>query len=70
MRVIEIWRYPVKSMPGERLDAATIGPHGIDGDRALALRDRTTGLVLTARREPALLLQAALPSTDDEALSA
>jgi hypothetical protein len=33
MRVIENWRYPVTSVPGERLAPATIGPHGIDGDR-------------------------------------
>jgi uncharacterized protein YcbX len=69
MRVVDIWRYPVKSMPGEQLTSAAIGPLGIEGDRALALRDRTTGLVLTARREPALLLQTSLPSTDPEELS-
>ena len=70
MRVVAIWRYPVKSMPGERLTSAAVGPHGVEGDRVLALRDRTTGLVLTARREPALLLQPSLPSTDPEELSA
>ena len=33
-----IFRYPVKSMRGEQLDAATLGWHGIDGDRRLAFR--------------------------------
>jgi uncharacterized protein YcbX len=33
-----IYRYPVKSMGGERLDAATLGWHGLEGDRRFALR--------------------------------
>jgi uncharacterized protein YcbX len=33
-----IFRYPVKSMRGERLDVARLGWHGIEGDRRLALR--------------------------------
>ncbi len=33
-----IFRYPVKSMRGERLDVAELGWHGIDGDRRLAFR--------------------------------
>ena len=33
-----IFRYPVKSMRGESLDAATLGWHGLDGDRRLAFR--------------------------------
>jgi len=33
-----IFRYPVKSMRGEPLDAATLGWHGVDGDRRLAFR--------------------------------
>ena len=36
--VAEIFRYPVKSMGGERLDAADLGWHGLDGDRRLAFR--------------------------------
>lgn len=53
--IAELWRYPVKSMQGERLDAAGVGPLGLVGDRAFALRDLATGLVLTARRAPELL---------------
>jgi uncharacterized protein YcbX len=33
-----IFRYPVKSMRGEQLDAARLGWHGLDGDRRLAFR--------------------------------
>ena len=54
-----IFRYPVKSMRGERLDAATLGWHGLDGDRRLALRrleDRSGMPWLTASKLPALIL--------------
>lgn len=51
----QLWRYPVKSMAGERLSTAEVGPLGIDQDRQWGLVDRATGLVLTARRVPALL---------------
>lgn len=47
--VAEIWRYPVKSMAGERLDEATIGPAGIPGDRAYALIDAQDGKVASAK---------------------
>ncbi|MFP5488984.1 MAG: MOSC N-terminal beta barrel domain-containing protein, partial [Acidimicrobiia bacterium] len=42
MRIAEIWRYPVKSMGGERLDVADVTPDGIDGDRAWGVLDPTT----------------------------
>ncbi|HYK69637.1 MAG TPA: MOSC N-terminal beta barrel domain-containing protein [Streptosporangiaceae bacterium] len=39
-RVAELWRYPVKSMAGERLDDAEISWHGLPGDRRWAfIRD-------------------------------
>jgi len=37
-QVEAIFRYPVKSMRGERLETATLGWHGIEGDRRLAFR--------------------------------
>lgn len=55
MRVVQLWRYPVKSMQGETLDAVDVAELGLAGDRSFALRDLTTGLTLTARREPSLL---------------
>ena len=54
-----IFRYPVKSMAAERLDAATLGWHGLEGDRRLALRridDRSEFPWLTASTLPELLL--------------
>ena len=58
MRVLELWRYPVKSLQGERLDAVDVGPQGLAGDRQWALFDRSTGYGLTARRVPDLLFAA------------
>ena len=58
-RVDAIFRYPVKSMRGEPLEAATLGWHGLDGDRRLAFRkleDRGGFPWLTAGRLPALML--------------
>lgn len=55
-RVTELWRYPVKSLGGERLETSRIGQFGLPGDRAYGILDVTTGKVLTARREPRLLL--------------
>ena len=59
MRVLELWRFPVKSLQGERLAEAAIDSLGIAGDRRWALFDRDTGLVLTARRVPELLFGSA-----------
>jgi uncharacterized protein len=56
MRVEEIWRYPVKSLGGERLTSADVDRFGIIGDRLWGIADLSTGLVLTARREPELLM--------------
>ena len=54
-----IYRYPVKSMRGERLEAAALGWHGLEGDRRLALRrleDRSGFPWLSASKLPDLLL--------------
>ncbi|CAN5427316.1 hypothetical protein BH24ACT9_BH24ACT9_10000 [soil metagenome] len=59
MRVLEIWRYPVKSLRGERLDEAMVGAEGVEGDRRYAIFDVGTGFGLTARRAPELLFAAA-----------
>jgi uncharacterized protein YcbX len=58
LSVQEIWRFPVKSLQGERLDTAALGPQGIVGDRGWALFDLDTGFGLTARRVPTLLFAA------------
>jgi uncharacterized protein YcbX len=64
MRVLELWRYPVKSLQGERLAEAAVDELGIAGDRRWALFDRDTGLGLTARRVPELLFGSARVSRD------
>src|SRR5262249_62107545 len=53
MVVGEIWRYPVKSMGGEQLDATVLIADGIPGDRIVHARDGSD--VITARSHPALL---------------
>ena len=58
-RVSAIFRYPVKSMAGELLDAAKLGWHGIEGDRRFAFRrlaDESAFPWLTASKVPELLL--------------
>jgi uncharacterized protein YcbX len=54
MYVAEIWRYPVKSMAGERLDQVEVGALGLAGDRVVHVEDRH-GHVVTARTYPRLL---------------
>lgn len=54
MRVAELWRYPVKSMAGERLAAVEIGEAGVEGDRLLQVANGR-GRLLTSRTHPALL---------------
>src|SRR3954451_13116455 len=53
--VAEIWRYPVKSMAGERVGASTIDGRGLHADRMWAVRDLDLGTFTTARRWPVLL---------------
>ncbi len=44
-----LWRFPVKSMRGERLDQAELTARGLVGDRAYALIDTDTGKVVSAK---------------------
>ena len=44
-----LWRYPVKSMMGEELNAAEVTDRGLRGDRVYALVDRADGKVATAK---------------------
>lgn len=48
-RVVAIWRYPVKSMMGEELNASDVAGPGLLGDRACALLDVETGKVASAK---------------------
>ena len=54
MWIQEIWRYPVKSMAGEPLQAAELTADGIEGDRIFQVRN-PAGKVVTSRTRPLLL---------------
>jgi uncharacterized protein YcbX len=47
--VAGLWRFPVKSMTGERIEQAEITAKGLVGDRAYALIDTATGKVVSAK---------------------
>lgn len=55
MHVSEIWRYPVKSLKGERLNETEITKLGIPGDRQIAVVRAINGRFLTSRSKPKLL---------------
>src|SRR6266481_5367969 len=46
--VVSLWRYPVKSMMGEELNAAEVTERGLLGDRAYALVDSSDGTAVTS----------------------
>jgi uncharacterized protein YcbX len=67
--VQQIWRYPVKSMAGERLSVCEVGKLGIPGDRGWAIKDQEKSEIKTGTRIP-LLMQCASeycaePADDD-----
>src|SRR5438270_4487323 len=47
--VVGLWRYPVKSMMGEELNAAEVMERGLVGDRQFAVVDASTGKVAGAK---------------------
>jgi uncharacterized protein YcbX len=55
MHVSEIWRYPVKSLKGERLTETEITKLGIPGDRQIVVIRTINGRFLTSRTRPKLL---------------
>ncbi len=73
MYLAEIWRYPVKSMAGERLQEARLGRDGVEGDRLVQVRlgdmDSADGeRIVTARSRPRLLGHRAALGPDGEPL--
>ena len=69
-QVEALFRYPVKSMSGERLETANLGWHGLDGDRRLAFRrmnDRSGFPWLSASKLPDLILFTPLRHNDGAA---
>ncbi|TMA32165.1 MAG: MOSC domain-containing protein [Deltaproteobacteria bacterium] len=67
MFLAELWRYPVKSMGGERLTRALLTASGVEGDRAVLVR-WPRGRIVTARTRPALLGLHATMGADREPL--
>lgn len=67
MHVASIWRYPVKSMVGEEIDAAELGVHGIVGDRTWATRDLERGGIRGAKQLGGLMRFAAVATCDGHA---
>ena len=66
MRVAELWRYPVKSLAGERLRHAAVSVGGIAGDRVVHVQAGRR--VVTARTHPRLLALSATLGEDGEPL--
>jgi uncharacterized protein YcbX len=67
MWLAEIWRYPIKSMGGERLPRAALTEHGLPGDRVVQVRD-DRGHVVTSRSRPRLLLHRGTLGPDGQPL--
>jgi uncharacterized protein len=67
MRVAELWRYPVKSLRGERLQAADVDENGVAGDRLVHVR-QMSGRVVTSRFRPRLLALQGTLGDDGEPL--
>jgi uncharacterized protein YcbX len=65
VRVAELWRYPVKSLRGERLERADVLPDGFRGDRLTRVLG-ADGSHLTGRTATGLLgLQAGIADTGE-----
>jgi hypothetical protein len=67
MKIAELWRYPVKSARGERLESAEVTPNGIVGDRIVHVQDGR-GRIVSSRTRPGLLGLRATLGTDGEPL--
>jgi len=67
MKLTEIWRYPVKTMAGEKLQQARLGPLGIEGDRIVHV-ENAEQRVITSRSHPRCLGHKATLGPDGEPL--
>jgi uncharacterized protein len=68
-RIEALWRHPVKSLQGEPVASALVTATGVVGDRAWGVRDVASGAVLSAKREPRLLLAAATAAGEGVAIT-
>ena len=67
MEIAEIWRCPVKTMGGELLTRARVGPLGLEGDRVVHVED-VLGRVVTSRSHPRFLAHKGTLDLDGEPL--
>lgn len=67
MIVSQLWRYPVKSMIGERVDTVELDGLGVVGDRTWAARDLERGGIRGAKKIGALMTLAARDTGDGHA---
>jgi uncharacterized protein YcbX len=67
MEIAEVWRYPVKTMAGELLTRARLGPLGLEGDRVVHVED-DRGRVVTSRSHPRFLAHRGTLGPDGEPL--
>jgi uncharacterized protein len=67
MFVKGLWRYPVKSMAGESLEAAELSENGVAGDRIVQVRN-PKGRILSSRTKPGLLRHHAALDADGNPL--
>ncbi len=52
----EIWRFPVKSMQGSKIDSCAVSKTGVLGDRRWAMRDEQRQEIQWGKLHPALML--------------
>ena len=67
MWIQEIWRYPVKSMAGESLEAVDLTGAGVMGDRVVQVRN-AAGRIVSARTRPLLLRHSSALSSSNQVL--
>lgn len=71
--VVEVWRYPVKSMAGERLESCAVTETGLEGDRRWAIVDgspnRAGKLLTISKYAPLMAYQARLAGGVAEVLT-
>lgn len=66
MHVSQLWRYPVKSMVGGRVDSMVLDELGVVGDRIWAVRDLERGGIRGAKKIGSLMRLAARDVEDGE----
>ena len=54
--ISEIWRFPVKSMQGDKIEQCTVSVTGVLGDRSWAMRDEARKEVQWGKMYPQLML--------------